>query len=187
MQEIWYDIVLYDYQTNQDRTARLYHHDQVCECWRKSLWSNVYKYSLISRFNSSLLISFDFSFYFNSNLRLQKQTTLLLLLLLLLLFFQLSKCNSQESSSSSSRPSSPLSQSPALTAHRREAHRREAPPPPPLPLPHALAARAKHAAMTFLLLITRAWEHSRVLVSSAFSLETSLGALVCSYFILVLP
>lgn len=133
MQEIWYDIVLYDYQTNQDRTARLYHHDQVCECWRKSLWSNVYKYSLISRFNSSFFISFDFSFYFNSNLRLQKQTNLLLLLLLLLLhlFFQLSKCNSPESSSFSSQLSSPLSQSQATPAMTKAtpAHPHAAPGP----------------------------------------------------------
>ena len=112
---------MYGYQANQNRTARLYHHDQVCECWGKSLWSNVYKYSLISHFNSSFLISFDFGFYFNSNLRLQKQTNLLLLLLLLYLFFHLPKCNSQESSSSSSLPSSLLWQSPADLAVLRVA------------------------------------------------------------------
>lgn len=154
MQEIWYDIVLYDYQTNQDRTARLYHHDQACECWRKSLWSNVYKYSLISRFNSSLLISFDFSFYFNSNLRLQKQTNLLLLLLLLLLhlFFQLSKCNSPESSSSSSQLSSPLSQSPPRnTHHRREAAPLKCAPRAALPVHAAirLMPRASEDWLTF--------------------------------------
>lgn len=166
LQEIWYDIVPYDYQTNQDRTARLYHHDQVCRCWRESLWSNVYKYSLISRFNSSLLISFDFSFYFNSNLHLQKQTNPLLLLLLLHLFFHLSKCNSQESSSSSSQLSSPLSQSPTI--------------PPPQPREAATHAARSAVAVHAAIRLLRAEDYL------ALALITCFLALVSSYFILVL-